>query len=145
MPEDPLSHYAPANDAERATLEEHWAGGRLQERLTRVLEFVERHREEIRWRASAATAAPDPLAFVETVKRLIIEAGSVHHRSEMHDQVRAIHDEIWIRGERGDYDREFITRNWTSRHAAAWRHWRLKEYVFVANHAVGAITETVRG
>jgi len=131
-----FSNFEPANDAERATLEASWAQGRLQRHLARLLEFIDRHRADL---CLLATDPQDPLAIVHATKRLIIHVGTVHHRSEMDDQLRAIHDEIWICGEKGSYDRAFITRDWTSRHASNWRCWRLKEYLFVADHSVEAI------
>lgn len=133
-----FSPYEPANDAERATLEASWAHGTLQRHLVRLLEFIDRHRDDLR---TLATDPGDPLAIAHAMKRLIIHLGTVHHRSEMDDQVRAIHDEIWICGERGSYDREFIKHDWTSRHASNWRRWRIKEYLFVVDHSVGAIFE----
>lgn len=136
-----FSLYEPANDAERSTLEASWASGTLQRHLVRLLEFIDRHRDDLR------TLAPDPgdsMAIVHAMKRLIIHLGTVHHRSEMDDQVRAIHDEIWICGERGSYDREFIKHDWTSRHASNWRRWRIKEYLFVTDHSVSEIVAHVR-
>jgi len=122
------AHFAPANDAERRTLQANWARGDLQGHAVRLLEFVDRHRGEIRVLAGAGA---DAQAKLQTLKRQIVRLESVCTLSEMRDQTRAIRDEIWFRGERGEYDRQHIAHEWASRHAADWRRWRLKEYLFV--------------
>jgi hypothetical protein len=132
--------YQPANDAERDTLEAGWSSGKLQRHGTRLLAFVQRNREVI---LRSAGERRDAEALLNATKRLIIEAGVVHPSSEMRDQVQAIADEIWIRGERGEYDRTYIAHEWTSLHAANWRRWRLKEYLFVADRCAAEIVATI--
>lgn len=122
--------YAPANDAELRTLQEDWADGELLTHAVRLVEFIDRHRADI---LALAGPGADAAVKVQTIKRQIIRLESVCTLSEMLDQRRAIHDEIWFRGERGEYDRHHIVHDWTSRHAAAWRRWRLKEYLFVVD------------
>jgi hypothetical protein len=134
----PLAPYAPANEAERTTLAERWAHGELRLHMERLLAFVERNRLEV---VRLAKGVRDREVLLAACKRLIVEAGTVHHPSEMRDQMRAIEDEIWIRGERGEYDRVHIAYEWTSRHAASWRQWRLKEYCFVADRCLTEIEE----
>ena len=87
-----------------------------------------RHRAAIVQRAGPDA---DAHALLLAAKQHVILAGAVHPRSEMVDQAREIQDEIWIRGERGEYDRQHIAHEWTSRHAANWRRWRLTEYLYV--------------
>jgi hypothetical protein len=135
-----LSDIEPANDGERIALELAWARGALDRYLARLLTFVDRNRGEIVQLADGD--APD--ALVEAAKRVVVRAGAVDLSSEMRDQVQRICDEIWIRGERGDYDRAHITQEWTSLHAANWRRWRLKEYVFVIDRCAGEIVERIR-
>ncbi|MBK8060471.1 MAG: hypothetical protein IPK33_22050 [Gemmatimonadetes bacterium] len=131
-----LAQYAPENEAQRATLEGSWSQGELREHMQRLLAFVHRNREDI---LQLAGDAPDAGSMLEATKRRIVDAGAVHPPSEMRDQVKAIQDEIWIRGERGDYDREHIAHEWTSRHAADWRRWRLMEYLFVVDRCAADI------
>jgi hypothetical protein len=138
---EPVS-FAPANDAEKSALETAWASGRLQSHAVRILNFIDRHREEI---LHLAGSAPASAMQLRTVKRQIVHLGSVCTVSEMHDQAREIRDEIWIRGERGDYDRAHIAHEWASRHAAAWRVWRLKEYLFVVDRCADAILAHLEG
>ena len=128
--DDSPAELGPENEAEIKALESSWANGELSRHVTRLLTFVERNRDDILRLAGGARDGP---SLLSTTKRMIVHAGAVHLPSEMRDQVHAIQDEIWIRGERGDYDRRNIAHEWTSRHAANWRRWRLKEYLFVAD------------
>jgi hypothetical protein len=142
MPHDTeLSDIEPANEGERIALELTWARGALDRYLERLLRFVERNRDEIQLLAGS----DEPVALAEAAKRVVARAGHVDLSSEMRDQVQRICDEIWIRGERGDYDRAHITQEWTSKHAANWRRWRIKEYVFVIDRHAEEIVARVRG
>lgn len=134
--------YAPANDAELRTLQEDWACGELLTHAVRLVEFVDRHRAEI---LGYAGAGAGPATKLATIKRQIVSVESVCTHSEMLDQTRAIHDEIWYRGERGEYDRHHIVHDWTSRHAAAWRRWRLKEYLFVVDRCAESLLSHLEG
>lgn len=151
MTRDPeLEKLAPANAGEAVALELAWARGSLDRHVERLLAFIDRNRDDIvqlaaeRLRTptsgdeapSITTRAESPLApedaaLLDAVKCVVGRAGAVHLASEMRDQLQVIRDELWIRGERGDYDKAHITEEWTSRHAANWRRWRLKEYAFV--------------
>jgi len=137
-----LSDIEPANEDERVALELAWARGALDRYLGRLLTFVERHRDQI---VQLAGGDDEPAALVEAAKRVVVRAGAVDLSSEMRDQVQRICDEIWYRGERGDYDRAHITQEWTSLHAANWRRWRIKEYVFVIDRCAGEIVARIRG
>lgn len=117
-----------------------WNAGLLRDHVDRVLAFVERNRYAI---LRVAGPARDHEKLLAITKRLIVSAGAVHAPSEMRDQVREIQDEIWIRGERGDYDHVNIAHEWTSLHASNWRAWRVKEYLFVADRAANDIVATL--
>lgn len=134
--------YTPANEAELETLRTRWARGELQDHAVRLLAFIERHRDEINALAGPRVDAPGRL---ESLKLQIVRLESVCSLSEMQDQTRAIRDEIWYRGEKGDYDRRHIAHEWASRHAAAWRRWRLKEYLFVVDRCAEAMLKHLDG
>lgn len=159
MTRDPeLEKLAPADAGEAVALEIEWARGSLDCQIERLLAFVDRNHDDIVALAEARTRAsdahegesapsaptrgegsrpfeaarlPESAALLDAVKCIVGRAGAVHLASEMRDQLQVIRDELWIRGEKGDYDRAHITEEWTSRHAANWRRWRLKEYAFV--------------
>ena len=135
-----LAEYAPANDAERTTLEAEWGRGQLDHHRDLLLQFLDRDREEI---VRLAGDPGNPFAVLDAVKQLIIEAGGVNHRAEVLDQLKPINAEIWIRGERGECNRELIVHQWTWRHARNWRRWRLKEYIFLVEKFAVEITRRV--
>jgi hypothetical protein len=137
-----FAEYEAANDDERRTLEQSWAEGRLSRHVEQILAFLDRQKEDI---LRLTGGSPDPVEILRTTKRMIVQAGTLHPQSEMKDQIRAIHDEIWIRGEKGDYRRERITEDWTQKHAPAWRRWRIKEYLFVADRCVIPIVGRLKG
>jgi hypothetical protein len=134
--------YVPANEAELRTLQEDWAYGELQTHAVRLVEFVDRHRAEILALAGPGASAEMKL---QTIKSQVVRLESVCSLSEMQDQRRAIQDEIWYRGERGEYDRRHIAHEWASRHAAAWRRWRLTEYLFVIDRCAEALLSHLDG
>ena len=134
--------FEPANDEARQALDREWESGRLAPYGERVLAFVARHRDAI---VAKAGADADDEALLLAARHQVIRAGGVHLHSEMRDQAREISDEIWIRGERGDYDRAHIVEEWTSLHAAEWRHWRLTEYLYVMERLGGEVVARLRG
>lgn len=134
--------YAPANDAEWRALQDNWMRGGLHTHAVRLVEFIDRHREEI---IALAGPGAEAEAKLRTIKRQIVRVESVCSLSEMRDQARAIQDEIWYRGERGEYDRQHIAHEWTSRHAVAWRRWRLKEYLFVVDRCAESLLTHLDG
>ena len=138
---DDLADASVENEAAIEALEASWANGTLRPHVERLLTFVERNREEI---LQSCVNVGDGLALLSATKHLIIRAGVVHPPSEMRDQVQEIQDEIWIRGERGDFDRQNIAHEWTSRHAANWRRWRLREYLFVADRCAPDVVARLR-
>ncbi len=80
---------------------DHTASGRLRHQHEKILEFVREQRGEILQLASGVREAA---ALADATRRLIATLHTVHHPSEMHDQMREIYNEIWYCGERGDHD-----------------------------------------
>ena len=83
------------------------------------------------------------LALLTATKALISQRGSLHMAEELLDQKREMENELWYRGEKGEFDRRRIQQAWTAQHAAAWRQWRVKEYLFVANRCAGQLVATL--
>lgn len=130
-----------AAEKETLALECSWYEGRLLSHVDRLLSFVKANRQKLLEQAGGSV---DEQALLNAVKALIRQTGSVDLSAELKDQVKEIHSEIWIRGEKGDYDRRRIQREWTAAHAAAWREWRIKEYLFVADRCAGQIAAIAR-
>ena len=83
-------------------------------------------------------------AMAQLIDELFLAAFDNVWLREMNDQAREISDEIWIRGEHGEYDRAHIVEEWTARHAADWRHWRLTEYLYVMERLAGDVIARLR-
>lgn len=128
--DDVTAEHAPSNEAERVALERRWYEGELWRHYVHLLTFLDRHRHELQ---TSGRDFSTPDTVLAKVKRLLAETGSIHHSTEMRDQLAEIRREIWIQGEHGFYDREQIAREWAAQHAANFRRWRLKEYVFVVD------------
>ena len=112
---------------ERHYLDELWHSGRLQRHLDALERFYRKKRHELRELLKTST---DSAELVEKAKYLVIENGIVDQLTETLDQIKEIESEIWIQGERGNYDRQKIAEEWTVRYASSWREWRLKEYLY---------------
>ncbi|MSU21019.1 MAG: hypothetical protein EXS30_06455 [Pedosphaera sp.] len=125
---------------ERAELEKRWSGGQLRHRHDQVLAFAQAQQTQI---LQLAGGSRDPAALAAAAKRLIARLRSVHQSSEMRDQMREMHNEIWYRGQRGEHDHPRIKEEWTARHAASWRCWRIKEYLFLAEHCAAEIADII--
>jgi hypothetical protein len=128
-------------EKETLALECSWFEGRLLSHIDRLISFVKANRQKI---LELAGGSQDERVLLTTAMAFVRQTGSVDLLSELKDQAREIHSEIWIRGERGDYDRRRIQREWTVEHAAAWREWRIKEYLFVAERCAPQIVAVLR-
>jgi hypothetical protein len=113
---------------EQQVLEIRWYEGKMLPYVEWIHEFAEKHRGEI-LRISGPGATPDQLVAI--VKDLIAQRGTMHLAAELKDQMREMEKELWYRGELDPRARAEIKQEWTVRHAAAWRRWRIQEYLFV--------------
>lgn len=125
---------------ERAELEQRWSKGELRHRHEQVLAFARAQSSEI---LQLAGSSREPAALAAAARQLIARLRSVHPPSEMRDQVREMHNEIWYRGQHGDYDHPRIKQEWTDRHASSWRRWRIKEYLFLAERGANEIAAII--
>ena len=118
----------PLTPEEQQALEIRWYEGRMLPYVEWILEFAGKHREEI-LRTAGPGASADQLVAV--VKDLIGQRGTMHLAAELKDQMREMEKELWYSGEQDPRARAEIKQQWTTRHAAAWRRWRIQEYLFV--------------
>jgi D-glycero-D-manno-heptose 1,7-bisphosphate phosphatase len=125
-------------DEEQKIISELYKSGQLNGICTHLLEFVSRHKAEIR--AMAGRDAGINGGLVEATKQLIQHRGSIHLPSEMADQIKEINNEIWYRGEHGDYNRSKIQEEWAMRYASMWRNFRVKEILFVCDQKADEIS-----
>lgn len=118
-----------------------YKSGQLNNICLHLLEFVNRHKGEIREIAKKNRLNN---SNVEATKQLIQHRGSIHLPSEMADQIKEINNEIWYRGEHGDYDRAKIQEEWAMRYASMWRNFRIKEILYVAEQKASEINEILK-
>jgi hypothetical protein len=130
-------------DEELKIIEGLYKSGQLNGICTHLMEFVSRHREEIKAIASRGIQPND--AFLDATKQLIQHRGSIHLPSEMADQIKEINNEIWYRGEHGDYNRSKIQEEWAMRYASMWRNFRIKEILFVCDQKAPEIEVILKG
>jgi hypothetical protein len=146
MKENPMNHDNAVaddrlNDAERFALELRWYQGHMLPYAEWLTAFVERHRDEI---LRATNGSGEPTALLVATKRLIAQCGSIHLAGELQAQKREIENELWFRGEKGEYNRAGIQLEWAARHAPAWRRWRIQEYLFVADRYSSQVVALLR-
>ena len=134
--ENQPANFDSLDENELFALELLWYEGRMLPHSEWLMAFMDRHREEI---LRMAGAQRDPRALLAATKQLIVQRGSIDMGSELKDQKQEIQNELWYRGEKGEHDRVRIEQQWTAEHAAAWRRWRIKEYLFVADRCVERI------
>lgn len=112
---------------ERQTLQQLWDSGKLQHHAQALERFYRKKHQELRQLLNNSYQDQE---LVEAAKLLVMQNKIVDQIAESIDQLKAIESEIWIQGERGNHDRSQIACDWTRRHAAAWREWRIKEYLY---------------
>ncbi|MDB5048881.1 MAG: hypothetical protein JWO30_1952 [Fibrobacteres bacterium] len=130
-------------DEELKIIEGLYKAGQLNSICAHLLEFVSRHREEIK--AMAIRNHRVDNTVVDATKQLIQHRGSIHLPSEMADQIKEINNEIWYRGEHGDYNRSKIQEEWAMRYASMWRNFRIKEILFVCDQKAPEIETILKG
>jgi hypothetical protein len=116
------------DEQELKTLSEEWETGKLQALSGYLLEFIDRHRDEILKLAGTSKSAGKR---VEAFKKLVRQRGYIHLPLDMADQIHEINNEIWYQGEKGDFNRQKIKEIWTVKHASTWRRWRVKQILYI--------------
>jgi hypothetical protein len=119
-----------------------YKSGQLNGICAHLLDFVTRHKEEIRAISARERVVGD--GVIEATKQLIQHRGSIHLPSEMADQIKEINNEIWYRGEHGDYNRSKIQEEWAMRYASMWRNFRIKEILYVCDQKANDIAAILK-
>lgn len=135
------SDFKALTEAEQFALELRWYQERMLPYVDWIMALVERRREEI---LALANGSHEPAALLAATKCLIADCGTMHMAAELKDQMQEIERELWYRGEKGEHNRAGIKQEWTTRHAASWRRWRVKEYLFVADRCASRIVAVLQ-
>ena len=128
---------APLTAPEARTLKEEWETGKLQALSGYLIDFVDRHRDDI---LKLAHGSRSPGELVEATRKFVRQRGYIHLPLDMADQIHEINNEIWYHGQQGDFNRQKIKENWTVEHASNWRRWRVKQILHIIDHRAAYVT-----
>lgn len=117
-------------------LNTEWESGKLSGVSTHLLDFVQRHRQDILQLAQSSYA---PVDLLDATRQVVRTRGFIHLPSDMADQIREISNEIWYHGERGDFNRAKIQEEWTVKYAHTWRKWRVKQILYVIDRRASEV------
>jgi len=137
----PVHIYYPLEEAERKYRE-----GTLKQTETYLLDFIERHLEEIIDIASEDGEAKDE-DILNAVKGEILARGSIQPAAELADMIREINKEIWYKGETKKYGQnpKDIAEQWQAEYAIKWHEARLFEIFVVLEHCASTVLAKFSG
>jgi len=126
----PVHIYYPLEEAERKYRE-----GTLKQTEVYLLEFIERHLEEIIDIASEDGEAKDE-DILNAVKGEILARGSIQPAFELADMIKEINKEIWYKGEtkKCSQNPKDIAEQWQAEYAVKWHEARIFEIFVVLEH-----------
>jgi hypothetical protein len=136
----PVHVYYPLEEAEKKYQE-----GALKQTETHLLEFVERHLEEIMDIANESGARDEDI--IEAVKGEILARGSIQPAAELAEIIREINNEIWYRGETENHcqNPKAIAEQWQAEYAIKWHEAKLFETFVVLEHCTNAVLAKFSG
>ena len=137
----PVHIYYPLEEAERKYQE-----GTLKQTETYLLDFIERHLEEIIDIASE-DGEPKDEDILNAVKGEILARGSIQPAAELADMIKEINKEIWYKGETEKYgpNPKNIAEQWQAEYAIKWHEARLFEIFVVLEHCASAVLAKFSG
>jgi hypothetical protein len=131
----PIHIYYPLEEAEKKYKE-----GALKQTETYLLDFVDRHWEEIMEIANEDGEAKDE-DILDAVKGEILVRGSIQPAAELADMIKEINKEIWYKGEaeNQDQDPEYVAEQWQAEYATKWHEAKLFEIFVVLEHCASSV------
>jgi hypothetical protein len=130
----------------REAVEEKYRKGDLRQTENHLLNFVERHREDILEVAYDESTSPNDDMLLDAVRLFVLSKGTIHPPAEMADLIREINREVWYRGEeQGVQDPRKVAEEWQEKYAVKWREARLFEVFVVMELDASAVLERLRG
>ncbi len=137
----PVHIYYPLEEAERKYRE-----GALKQTETYLLDFVERHLEEIIDIANEDGEARDE-DILNAVKGEILARGSIQPAAELADMIKEINKEIWYKGEVENHSQnpQYIAEQWQAEYAIKWREAKLFETFVVLEHCASVVLAKFSG
>jgi hypothetical protein len=137
----PIHIYYPLEDVEKKYQE-----GALKQTEVYLLDFVERHLEEIIDLANENGEAKDE-DILDAVKGEILARGSLQPAAELAEIIKEINKEIWYRGEATNHsqDPKDIAELWQAEYAVKWHEARLFETFVVLEHCTSSVLAKFSG
>ena len=131
----PIHIYYPLEEAEKKYNE-----GALKQTETYLMDFVERHSEEIMDIANDNGNAKDE-DILDAVKGEILARGSIQPAAELAEIIKEINKEIWYRGEIENQSQnpKDIAEQWQAEYAIKWHEAKLFEIFVVLEHCASAV------
>lgn len=138
----PIHIYYPLDEAEKK-----YQSGALKQTEAHLLDFVDRHLEEII--DIAANENNDSIQdndILEAVKSEVLARGSIQPAAELAEIIKEINNEIWYKGEianRAQSPRE-IAELWQAEYAVKWHEAKLFEIFVVLEHCKASVLDKFR-
>jgi hypothetical protein len=137
----PMHIYYPLEAAEKK-----YNSGDLKQIELHLLDFVDRHLEEINDIAHEDGSATDD-DILDAVKGEILARGSIQPAAELADIIKEINKEIWYKGEAENRSQnpKDIAEIWQAEYAAKWQEARLFETFVVLEHCINLVLTKFSG
>jgi hypothetical protein len=137
----PAQIYYPLEEAEKKYKE-----GALKQTEAYLLDFVERHLDEIIDLANEGGEVKDE-DILDAVKGEILARGSIQPAAELAEMIKEINKEIWYKGEitNSSQNPQLIAELWQAEYAVKWQEARLFETFVVLEHCASAVLAKFSG
>jgi hypothetical protein len=120
----PAQIYYPLEEAEKK-----YQSGALKQIELHLLDFVDRHLEEIMDIANEDCCHASDEEIIDAIKGEILARGSIQPAAELADIIKEINKEIWYKGEKENMhqDPREIAARWQIEYAVKWQEARMFE------------------
>jgi hypothetical protein len=137
----PVHIYYPLEEAEKK-----YQDGALKQTEAYLLDFVERHLEEIIYIANDG-GEPKDEDILDAVKGVILVRGSIQPAAELAEMIKEISKEIWYKGEAENQSQnpKDIAESWQAEYAAKWQEAKLFETFVVLEHCASSVLAKFSG
>jgi hypothetical protein len=126
-------------------VEKKYHSGDLRLTETYLLDFVDRHLDEI-LNIASEDGTPKDEDILDAVKGEILVRGSIQPAAELADMIKEINKEILYKGEAQHHQNpKYIAEQWQAKYAVKWQEARLFETFVVLEHCTSSILARFSG
>ena len=120
----------------REAVDEKLAKGELEKTKKHLIDWTERHRDEIWECAHEDAEQPSDEILLDNLRALLLCKGSLQPAAEMGAMIREITKEVWYQNENGPKDPQSIAMDWQTKYMTKWREARMFEaFVLIEKNA----------